>query len=168
MDLVNCLFHFHSSAPECWHIVLCYLTLDVLKIAFHIACQWSTSKMYVDRVLSDHTLLHAISCIIKNEQSIIKSPSSQFLSGVTYKVQSLVTSFSWPGTLVYHSAMQLQPATDRTWQVHLATFLCGILYRLYRNMILAEINCSTAHSISLLLTVTPSGDNRTVANDSLA
>ena len=32
-------------------------------------------------------------------------------------------------------------------------------------MILAEIDCSTAHSISLFLAVTPSADNRTVAND---
>ena len=31
--LVNCLFHFYSSAPECWHIVLLHLTS--LNIAFH-------------------------------------------------------------------------------------------------------------------------------------
>jgi len=37
-------------------------------------------------------------------------------SGVTYEVQSQVTSFSWPRTLVhnvYYSTILLQPATDR-------------------------------------------------------
>ena len=49
----------------------CYLMLDIMMIALHIACQWSASQMYIDRESSDHT---TISCIINSEWSIIKSP----------------------------------------------------------------------------------------------
>ena len=125
-------------------------------IALHIACQWSTSQMYIDRELSDHT---TISCIINSEQSS-NHLSSQSFSGITYKVQSLATSFSWPITLVprvYHSTMQLQPAIDTTWEVLLGYFFAEYhtgWNRLYKNMILAEIDCSTVHSISLYLGVT--------------
>ena len=81
--------------------------------------------------------------------------SSHSFSGITHEVQSLVTSFSWPRTLVprvYHSAMQLQPATDKTSEVPLGYFFAEYhtgWNRLYENMILTEIDCSTAHSISL-------------------
>ena len=67
---------------------------------------------------------------------------------------------------VYHSAIQLQPATDGTWgKFHLATSLL--------NIILAETDCTEVWyslkqtavqcTLSLLLAVTLSGDNRTVS-----
>ena len=49
IGLVNCLFHFRSSAPECWRTVLLNSTLDVVEVAFHIACQRSTSEIDIDR-----------------------------------------------------------------------------------------------------------------------
>ena len=52
--------------------------------------------------------------------------SSQLFSGVTYEVPVPSNKFQLPKNScphsVYHSAMQLQPATDRTWQVPLGYF----------------------------------------------
>jgi len=81
-------------------------------------------------------ITHTISCIINNERSTIKS---QLFSVVTYEAQSLVTTFSWPRTLVhtgvYHSPCGFNlPLTEHD-KFHLATSLRNII-------ILAETECT--------------------------
>ena len=77
---------------------------------------------------------------------------------------------------VYHSGMQLQPATDRTWQVSLGYFFgyeARVTYWVKQTVQKYDTGWnSTPHSITLLLAVTPNENNRqmiarTGANDSL-
>ena len=105
-------------------------------------------------LIGDYQITRTINCIMNNEQSIIKSPFFSIILWCNLRGPvTIVTSFSWPCKNscphhVYHSAMQLQPATDRAWQVPLGYFFAEYhtdLNKLYRNMILAEIDKQGYH-----------------------
>ena len=130
---------------KCARLMLahCYLllTLDIIKnctphcmrMIYHQNVGWS--------LIGNCQITHTISCIINNERSTIKS---QLFSVVTYEAQSLVTTYSWPRTLVhtgvYHSPCRFNlPLTEHD-KFHLATSLRNII-------ILAETVCTEIWSL---------------------
>ena len=182
---LECIFHAHwknGSAEQlipflfkcAGMLVHCFLLFNTWHHWILDSTLRANDLLATDWGLSDHTynLLHH-----NHKQwprSIIKLPffSINFWCNLRGPVTSNKFQMAQNSCLhsVYHSAIQVQPAWQDMisciWLLH-----CRISYWLkqtVQNMILAEIECNTVYSMSLLLAVTPSRGNRMVASDSLA